>query len=104
MLNDPLVRGYGSTVTLRARAFGDAIRIPTEQTPAQRHVVTRKIGAFKTSMLQDVEAGRPLEISSLVGAVCELGQHLGLVTPNMDAQLGLVWLMAQQRDLHPVAE
>jgi 2-dehydropantoate 2-reductase len=104
ILDDPLVRGFCSAVMLEAQAIGQAIGIPIEQTPAQRNAVTRKLGAFKTSMLQDVEAGRPLEIDALVGAVHEIGRHLGLATPNIDALLGLVRLMAQQRGLYPTAE
>jgi 2-dehydropantoate 2-reductase len=104
ILDDPLVRGFCSAVMLEARAVGEAIGIPIEQTPSQRHAVTRKLGAFKTSMLQDVEAGRPLEVDALIGAVREIGQHLGLVTPNIDALLGLVRLMARQRGLYPAAE
>ena len=61
--------------------------------------MTRKLGAFKTSMLQDLEAGRPLELAALVGAVREIGLHLGLPTPNTDAILGLTRLMAQTRSL-----
>jgi len=101
ILDDPLVRGFCSAVMLEARAISEAIGIPIEQTPAQRNAVTRKLGAFKTSMLQDAEAGRPLEIDALVGAVQEIGQHLGLATPNIDALLGLVRLMARQRGLYP---
>ena len=44
--------------------------------------MTRKLGAFKTSMLQDVEAGRPLELDALVGAVREIGQRVGVATPR----------------------
>jgi 2-dehydropantoate 2-reductase len=104
ILDDPLARGFCSVVMLEAQAIGRAIGIPIEQTPAQRHAVTRKLGAFKTSMLQDVEAGRPLEIDALVGAVHEIGRHLGLATPNIDALLGLVRLMARQRGLYPAPE
>jgi 2-dehydropantoate 2-reductase len=101
ILDDPLVRGFCSAVMLEARAIGEAIGITIEQTPAQRHAITRKLGAFKTSMLQDVEAGRPLEVDALVGAVHEIGRHLGLATPNIDALFGLVRLMARQRELYP---
>ena len=44
-----------------------------------------KVGAHKTSMLQDVEHGRPLEIEALVGAVIELGALTGTPTPHIDA-------------------
>jgi 2-dehydropantoate 2-reductase len=53
-------------------------------------------------MLQDCEAGRPLELDALVGAVREIGAHLGLATPHIDALYGLTRLMAQQRGLYPL--
>ncbi len=101
VLDDPLVRDFITRVMLEAQAIGAGFGIAIDQTPAQRHAITRKLGAFKTSMLQDVEAGRALEIDTLVGAVREIGQHLHLPTPNLDALLGLVRLMARSRGLYP---
>ena len=100
ILDDPLVRAFCSAVMLEAQAIGAAFGIPIDQRPEQRHAVTRKLGSFKTSMLQDTLAGRPLEIDALVGAVREIGAHLGLGTPNIDALLGLVRLMASERGLY----
>ncbi len=101
ILDDPLVRGFISAVMREAQTIGAAFGIPIEQAPEERHAVTRKLGSFKTSMLQDVEAGRPIELDALVGAVREIGQRLALPTPNIDAMLGLTRLMAQQRGLYP---
>jgi 2-dehydropantoate 2-reductase len=61
--------------------------------------VTRQLGAFKTSMLHDTEAGRTLEIDGLIGAVHEIGARVGVATPDIDALLGLVRLMAKTRGL-----
>ena len=102
ILDDPLVRGFCSAVMREAQTVGAALGIPIEQAPDERHAVTRKLGSFKTSMLQDVEAGRPLELDALVGAVREIGVRLGLATPNIDALFGLTRLMAQQRGLYPL--
>jgi len=101
ILDDPLVRGFISAVMREAQALGAAFGIPIDQAPEERHAVTRKLGSFKTSMLQDTLAGRPLEIDALVGAVREIGQHLGQDTPHIDALLGLVRLMARERGLYP---
>jgi 2-dehydropantoate 2-reductase len=101
ILDDELVRGYCSAVMREAQAIGAAFGIPIEQEPEARHAVTRKLGRFKTSMLQDAEAGRALELDALVGAVREIGQRLGLPTPNIDALFGLTRLMARQRGLYP---
>ncbi|MEH0166257.1 2-dehydropantoate 2-reductase [Roseateles microcysteis] len=103
ILDDELVRGFVTRVMLEAQAIGARIGCAIEQTPEQRHEVTRKLGAFKTSMLQDAEAGRPLELDALVGAVREIGQRLGMATPNTDALLGLTRLMARSRGLYPHA-
>ena len=100
ILDDPLVRGFCSAVMVEAQAIGAAFGIPIEQPPEDRHAVTRKLGSFKTSMLQDSLAGRPLEIDALVGAVREVGQQLGRATPHIDALLGLVRLMARERGLY----
>jgi 2-dehydropantoate 2-reductase len=100
VLDDPLVKGFSSSVMREAEQIGQLIGCGIGQDPEERHAVTRKLGSFKTSMLQDLEAGRPLEIDALVGVVHEIGRHLGLATPNIDALFGLVRLMAQGRGLY----
>jgi 2-dehydropantoate 2-reductase len=52
-------------------------------------------------MLQDVEAQRPIELDSLVGAVQEMGVRLGTPTPNIDILLGLTRLFGQVHGLYP---
>ena len=100
ILDDELVRGFVSAVMLEAREIGARIGIPIAQQPDDRHKVTRKLGAFKTSMLQDVEAGKPVEIDALVTAVREMGQLTGVPTPFTDALLGLSRLHARVRGLY----
>jgi 2-dehydropantoate 2-reductase len=100
ILDDDLVRGFVSSIMLEAKAIGAQIGIPIEQQPEDRHMLTRKLGAFKTSMLQDVEAGKPVELDALVGAVQELGRLTQVATPHTDALLGLARLHARQRGLY----
>ena len=100
ILDDELVRGFISNVMLEAKAIGERIGIPIDQNPEDRHAVTRKLGAFKTSMLQDVQAGKPVELDALVSAVRELGQMVGMVTPFTNALLGLSRLQARVRGLY----
>ncbi len=100
ILDDPLVRGFISQVMLEAREIGARIGIPIAQEPEDRHAVTRKLGAFKTSMLQDVEAGRAVELDALVTAVQEIGHLTGVPTPATDILLGLARLHARQRGLY----
>jgi len=95
ILDDELVRGFISRVMLEAKDIGGRIGIPIEQSPEDRHAVTRKLGAFKTSMLQDVQAGKPVELDALVGAVRELGQMTGVQTPFTDALMGLTRVFVQ---------
>ena len=101
VLDDELVRGFATAVMLEAREIGARIGVPIEQTPEDRHAITRKLGAMKPSMLQDVQAGRAVELDALVGAVRELGQITGAPTPYTDALLGLARLHAQVRGLYP---
>lgn len=100
ILDDDLVRGFVSAVMLEAKTIGERLGLPIDQQPEDRHAVTRKLGAFKTSMLQDVEAHKPLEIDALVSVVHELGQITATPTPHTDALLGLVRLMARTRGLY----
>jgi len=101
LLDDDLVRGFMSNVMREAKAIGERIGIPIAQEPEDRHAVTRKLGAFKTSMLQDVQAGKPIELDALVSAVRELGQITGVDTPFTDALLGLSRLHARTLGLYP---
>ena len=64
-----------------AEKLGASFRVSLEK----RIDGAAKVGRHKTSMLQDVEAGREIEIDALVGAVVELGQHVGIATPTINA-------------------
>ena len=101
ILKDDLVRDFVSKVMLEAKAIGEKMGIPIAQTPDDRHVVTMKLGAFKTSMLQDVEAGKTVELDALVSGVRELGQLTQVSTPYTDALLGLSRLHASVHGLYP---
>ncbi|MEK8046415.1 2-dehydropantoate 2-reductase [Ideonella margarita] len=100
---DPLLLGFCSAAMREAQAIGERIGCPINQTPEDRHQVTAKLGAFKTSMLQDVEAGRALELDAIVTAVREIGLRVGVATPTIDGLLGLSRVFARQRGLYPLA-
>ena len=100
IMGDDLVRGFISKVMLEAREIGARIGIPIAQQPEDRHQITRKLGSFKTSMLQDVEAGKPVELDALVTVVKELGELTQVPTPFTDALLGLARLHAKVRNLY----
>lgn len=101
ILDDELVRGWCSAVMQEVAAVGARIGCAIAQAPEDRHAITRKLGAFKTSMLQDCEAGRRLEIDAIVGAVREIAVRLGLPTPCLDGLFGLVRLMGRVKGLYP---
>jgi 2-dehydropantoate 2-reductase len=100
IMGDDLVRGFISRVMLEAKDIGAHLGITIDQQPEDRHAVTMKLGAFKTSMLQDVEAGKAVELDALVTAVKELGTLTQTPTPCTDALLGLARLQARVRGLY----
>ncbi len=67
------------------QAVAEALGVRFKITLEQRLAGAEAVGAHKTSMLQDVEAGRALELEALVGAVIELGQIAGVATPTIEA-------------------
>ena len=101
VLTDPLTRAFCSAAMEEASAVGARIGCPISQSAEDRHAITSKLGAFKTSMLQDVEAGRPIELDAIVTAVHEIAQRVGVATPNIDALLGLTRLYARVHGLYP---
>lgn len=103
ILADTLVRDFCSAAMVEAAEIGGRIGCPIDQNPDDRHAITAKLGAFRTSMLQDVDAGRPIELDPIVGVVHELGQRLGVPTPHVDALLGLTRLFARVHRLYPDA-
>jgi len=103
VLSDPLVRQFCSAAMEEAAAIGERIRCRIEQSTEDRHAITAKLGAFKTSMLQDVEAGRAIELDAIVGAVYEIGSRLGQSMPNIEALLGMTRLFGRVRGLYPEA-
>jgi len=78
-----------------AVAEGLGVRLPL--TIDQRMDGARKVGAHRTSMLQDLEAGRPMELESVVGVVIELGQKLGLPMPHTRTLYSCARLLGQVR-------
>jgi 2-dehydropantoate 2-reductase len=100
LLDDPLLDRFTLTIMAEAATIGAKIGCPIGQSGEERNAVTRKLGAFKTSMLQDVEAGRRLEIDALLTAVSEIGERVGVPTPGTDALLGLTRVFAAGRGLY----
>lgn len=101
VLDDPLTRAFCSAAMREASTIGARIGCVIEQEPEDRHAITRKLGAFKTSMLQDAENGRLLELDGIVGAVHEMARRLEIATPTIDALLGLSRLFGRVHGIYP---
>jgi 2-dehydropantoate 2-reductase len=101
ILDDALVFDFMVRTMAEAAAIGARIGCAIDQSGEERMKLARKLGSFKTSMLQDALAGRPLELDALVTSVHEIGTRVGVPTPNIGALLGLTRLMARQRGLYP---
>lgn len=90
ILDDPLTHALVLRMMEEADAIGERLGLSTGMTAPDRVAVTRKLGGFKTSMLQDLEASRPLELMPILGVFPELGRKLDVPTPFCDAVLGLL--------------
>ncbi|MDR1163453.1 MAG: 2-dehydropantoate 2-reductase [Candidatus Accumulibacter sp.] len=101
IIDDPIVREFSSAMMREATAIGERVGCQVTQSPEDRHAIARTLGGFKTSMLQDAEAGRAIELDTIVGAVREMGQRVGVPTPNIDVIFGLTRLFARVHGLYP---
>jgi len=91
----PLTRGLAAEMMREAEAVANKLGI-TFRVPLEKRIAgAEKVGRHKTSMLQDVEAGRDPEIDALVGAVIELGRLTGTPTPHIDTAYALVKLVGR---------
>jgi len=100
ILDDELVRALCTSAMREAATIGARIGCDVMESPEDRQQVTRKLGAIKTSMLQDVEAGKPIELDGLVGVVREIGQRVRVATPTIDALFGLTRLFGRIHGLY----
>lgn len=103
VLADPLVLAFCSAAMREAAAVGARIGCAIEQSPEDRHVITRQLGSFKPSMLQDVQAGRAIELDAIVAVVREIAQRVEVPTPTIDTLLGLARLFGRAHGLYPEA-
>ena len=98
LMND---RGLGHIALASMRevaAVAAAAGAPSGMDIEKRFAINAELGAFRTSMLQDYEAGRTLELGGLVDAVVEIGSRLGIATPMTEALGALARRAAAVRD------
>ena len=91
----PPSRDLAAAMMTEAQAIANKLGI-TFRVPLEKRIAgAEKVGRHKTSMLQDVEAGRAPEVDALVGSVVELGRLTGTPTPHIDAVYALAKLLAK---------
>ncbi|MHA7880177.1 MAG: 2-dehydropantoate 2-reductase [Saccharospirillum sp.] len=101
ILGDPGVRAFISQAMREAQAIGNRIGLPIDEDPEARNELTLQLGAFKTSMLQDAEAGKSIELDALVAAVLDIAKAVGQDAPSIEALYGLTRLYGQAHGLYP---
>jgi 2-dehydropantoate 2-reductase len=95
------LRNTARAMMEEAASVAKALGISFTMSIDDRIALTGGVGAHKTSMLQDLERGRPMEIDALLGAVVELGQLTGKPMPQCEAMLALLRGRARQAGLYP---
>ena len=104
MIDEPGVHELFVRMMSETAAIGRAMGIKVGVTPEARIAMTRKMGQIKTSMLQDAESARPLEIEAIIGATVEVGRKLGVPMPFLESVYGLTRLRGEMLGLyHPAA-
>jgi 2-dehydropantoate 2-reductase len=91
----PPTRALAAAMMAEAQAVAEQLGVHVRISIDKRISGAEAVGAHKTSMLQDVEAGRPLELEVLVGSVVELARLTGTPTPSIDAVYACASLLAK---------
>ncbi|HSW03477.1 ketopantoate reductase family protein, partial [Aquabacterium sp.] len=89
MIDDPKLYALFMRMMEEAIGVGGRLGLVLDVEPAQRIAQTRQLGHIKTSMLQDLEAGRTVEIEAILGALVECAAAVAMPVPTLDAVLGL---------------
>jgi 2-dehydropantoate 2-reductase len=99
MLGDPMLFELAAGMMREMDEVGAKIGLKMTMTPPDRLALAAKLGDFKTSMLQDLEADRPLEVEPLLGVVVELAEALRVETPLCRGVLGTVRQLETSRTM-----
>ena len=95
MTSDPEVAALARNIMLEAESVARALGFELPVSIEQRMAGAASVGEHKTSMLQDLEAGRPMELEAIVGAVVELGDRLNLAMPHTRTVYACAKLLAE---------
>ena len=94
-LSTPGLRSIGRRLLMESKSVAEALGVALDVDPEERLDEAARLGSHKPSMLQDVEAGRRLEVEAMVGAVTALGQRAGVPTPTVDDILAMTRMLDQ---------
>jgi 2-dehydropantoate 2-reductase len=97
MLSNPETTNLVRDIMQETEALTEKLGVKMQVSIEQRMAGAAKVGEHKTSMLQDLEAGRPLELEAIVGAVLEVGERIGLPMPHTRAVYACTKLLAERR-------
>jgi 2-dehydropantoate 2-reductase len=97
MLGNPETAALIRNIMQETEALTERLGVKMQVSIDQRMAGAAKVGEHKTSMLQDLEAGRPLELEAIVGAVLEVGERIGLPMPHTRAVYACTKLLAERR-------
>jgi 2-dehydropantoate 2-reductase len=100
LCTDPGTRAVARNMMLEAQEIAEKLGVKFPIDVERRIDGGAAVGAHRTSMLQDLDAGRPMEIDALVGSVQELGRITGTPTPTIDTVLGLIRLRGRVAGLY----
>ena len=95
LANNARTRGLCAAMMEEAIAVGTKLGLTNETSVEARIELGASLGAFKVSMLQDMEKGRPMEIDAMIAVVVELAAIAACATPSIDAVLALITLRAE---------
>jgi 2-dehydropantoate 2-reductase len=90
LIDDPLVKDYMIGIMREVLAIGRAVGVDAAIDPEARIDMARVLGKFKTSTLQDLEAGKPLEVDGLLAGTLEIADKAGVAAPLTKSLFGLV--------------
>jgi 2-dehydropantoate 2-reductase len=90
LIQDPQVKAYMVQIMREVLAIGRAVGVDADIDPEARIDMARQLGKFKTSMLQDLEAGKPLEIDGLLAGTLEIAEKAGVQAPFTQSLFGLI--------------
>ena len=95
LIEDPLIKAYMVGIMREVLAIGRAVGVDAAIDPEARIDMARTLGKFKTSTLQDLEAGKPLEVDGLLAGTLEIAEKAGVQAPLTQSLFGLIRTRAQ---------